>query len=192
MGHEQNNSKQDQTSNLPAIDIFLNPSREEEKEKVIKKKKDIAKTYFEESDMETLYPELFHLLWESTLPCFKDGNKDEHMLLSCELLGVKVNCSDIFTKVPTDVGMCCALNVEDSLEESEYKNLVKELQGDKTTQKVESQEGARNGQRLQAVHQRTSSVPHGDGQEHSTSAREGALCGPLCHGCYQWNRGHLP
>ena len=117
--------------------------------------------------METLYPELFHLLWESTLPCFKDGNNKEHMLLSCELLGVKVNCSDIFTKVPTDVGMCCALNVEDLLEESEYKNLVKELQGDKTTQKVESQEGARNGLRLTLdLHSNTVSLGTTD-QQHS-------------------------
>ena len=95
---ETNNSIQDQAPNLPSIDIFLNPSREEEKNRVIKKKKDIAKNYFKDSDMETLYPKLFRLLWESTLPCFKEENDEEHMLLSCELAGMEVNCSDIFTR----------------------------------------------------------------------------------------------
>ena len=70
------------------------------------------------------------------------------MLLSCELAGVEVNCSSIFTRVPTDTGMCCALNVDDSLRDSTYTMLVKELQGHKTVQKVSSQEGASNGLRL--------------------------------------------
>ena len=86
--------------------------------------------------MQTLYPELFRLLWESTLPCFKEENKEEHMVLSCELAGVEVNCSDLFIRVPTDTGMCCALNVDNSLRASEYRDLVKEMQGDKRTQKV--------------------------------------------------------
>ena len=145
---EKNNSTQDQSSNLPAIDIFLNPAKEQAKEKLIKEKKEIAKNYFKESDMKTFYPELFRILWESTLPCFEEENKEEHMLLSCELAKVEVNCSDIFTRVPTDIGMCCALNVDDSLRDSEYQTLVKEMQGEKTTLRVKSQEGSRNGLRL--------------------------------------------
>ena len=143
---EANN--QDQALNLPAIDVFLNPARGEEKDKVVKEKKDIAKEYFKGSDMKTLFPELFRLLWDSTLPCFEEENKEEHMLLSCELAGLEVNCSDIFTRVPTDVGMCCALNVDDTLRASEYQNLVTQMQGGKGTEKVRSQEGARNGLRL--------------------------------------------
>ena len=77
------------------------------------------------------HPELFRILWYSTLPCFNEENKEEHMLLSCELAGRVVNCSDIFTRVPTDIGMCCALNVEKSLSASEYNTLVKEMHGDK-------------------------------------------------------------
>ena len=115
---------------------------------LVKAKKGIAKNYFRESDMPTLYPELFRLLWESTLPCFEEENKEEHMLLSCELAGLEVNCSDIFTRVPTDIGMCCALNVDDSLKESEYQHLVKEMQGGTSAKKVKSQEGSRNGLRL--------------------------------------------
>ena len=51
-----------QASHLPGIDIFLNPARNLEKEKIIKTKKDFAKNYFKESDMQTLYPELFRIL----------------------------------------------------------------------------------------------------------------------------------
>ena len=136
--------------NLPGIDIFLNPEKEQDKERIVKKKKKIAKDFFGASDMKTLYPELFQLLWKSSLPCFKKEEKDEEegMLLSCELAGKMINCSDIFTRVPTDTGICCALNVDDLLRESEYQNLVKELQGNKTTRKLESQEGKRNGLRL--------------------------------------------
>ena len=133
---------------LPGIDIFLNPAREEEKNIVIKEKKNIAISFFNESNMQALYPELFRILWESTLPCFKEENKEEHMLLSCQLAGVDIECSNIFTRVPTDSGMCCALNVDDSLRDSEYKELVKEMQGNSAAQKVKSQEGEINGLKL--------------------------------------------
>ena len=136
------------TQKLPAIDIFLNPAREQAKKRLSEEKKDIARGYFKDSDMQTLFPELFRILWESTLPCFKEENKDEHMLLGCELAGVEVNCSDIFTRVPTDTGICCALNVDDSLQGSEYQDLVAEMQGNNKPKKVRSQEGARNGLRL--------------------------------------------
>ena len=90
------------------------------------------------------------------------------MLLSCELAGVDVNCSDIFTRVPTDSGMCCALNVDDSLRESDYQALVTEMQGKKVTQKVKSQEGARNGLRLTLdLHSNTVSLGTLD-QQHNT------------------------
>ena len=70
------------------------------------------------------------------------------MLVSCQLAGVEVNCSDLFSRVPTDTGMCCALNVEDSLRDSEYQGLIKDMQGETKTTKVESKKGKRNGLRL--------------------------------------------
>ena len=146
--NEKNEANQEAAPTLPGIDIFLNPAKEQNKERIIEEKKNLAKEFFNNSNMQTLYPELFRLLWESTLPCFKEENEEEHMMLSCELAGVEVNCSNLFTRVPTDSGMCCALNVDDSLRPSEYQQLVKELQGNKTTQKVKSQEGSKNGLKL--------------------------------------------
>ena len=147
---QQETHKISPEENLPGIDIFLNPEKEQDKERIVKKKKKIAKDFFSSSDMKTLYPVLFQLLWKSSLPCFKKEEKSEEegMLLSCEHAGKMINCSDIFTRVPTDTGICCALNVDDLLRESEYQNLVRKLQGNKTTRMLESQEGKRNGLRL--------------------------------------------
>ena len=142
----QLNDTQTPTTKLPSIDIFLNPAKKTHREDVVNKKQEIAKNYFKKADMRSLYPELFRILWESTLPCF--GSED-HMLVSCQLAGVEFNCSSLFSRVPTDTGMCCALNVEDSLRESEYRGLIKEMQGGEIkTRKVESKEGRRNGLRL--------------------------------------------
>ena len=113
-------------------------------------KKNSARHFFANSDidMRTLYPEVFRLLSQTTLPCFKEEDEEEHMMLSCELAGVRVNCSNLFTRVPTDSGMCCALNSDNTLKASEYQQLVEELQGNKRTLKVMSQEGSRNGLKL--------------------------------------------
>ena len=145
---ESNEPIENVTKRLPGIDIFLNPARAEEKKIISEEKKNVAINFFKKSNMHTLYPELFRILWESTLPCFKEGSTTEHMLLSYEMAGLEVDCSNIFTRVPTDSGMCCALNVDDSLRASQYKDLVKEMQGNRTTQKVESQEGESNGLKL--------------------------------------------
>ena len=64
---DQNDPKE---KKLPNIDIFVNPKRAEELTAIAKKKRLIAKTYFEKSNMATLFPELFRILWRSTLPCF--------------------------------------------------------------------------------------------------------------------------
>ena len=91
--------------------------------------------------MVTLYPELFRVLWESTFPCFGENS----MLLSCEVAGSLVNCSDIFKRVPTHRGICCALNSDNSLKESEYLGLIKSLQGNTKSKRVRSKAGRNNG-----------------------------------------------
>ena len=84
---------------LPAIDIFLNPTKVNENRRIIQEKSGISRSYFEKANMSTLYPELFYLLWKSTLPCFKTQEEDEeHMLVSCELAGIEIECSNLFTR----------------------------------------------------------------------------------------------
>ena len=50
---QYNSTTQDMLSNLPGIDTFLNPARQQEKEKIIEEKKNMAKTYFKESQPST-------------------------------------------------------------------------------------------------------------------------------------------
>ena len=63
-----------------------------------------------------------------------------------------MNCSDIFQKVPTDSGMCCALNVNSSLRKSVYTHLVEDMQkrdnGRENMKVLEAKPGKRNGIKL--------------------------------------------
>ena len=71
------------------------------------------------------------------------------MLLSCEVAGIKVNCSNLFTRVPTDSGMCCALNWESALKSSEYTQMVEIMQESKSElKKMQSRGGEKAGLRL--------------------------------------------
>ena len=136
-------------SKLPDIDIFLNPTKKKFVEEIIKEKRRNAKSYFRSVDWKSLYPELFKILWESTLPCYKIYSDVEPLLLSCHFAGSEVDCSELFTKVPTDSGMCCALNNIDALRNSSYKELVTKMQNETLSKKiVTSQVGEENGLRL--------------------------------------------
>ena len=62
--------------------------------------------------------------------------------------GQEVNCADYFSKVPTDLGMCCAINVENNLKESEYTQLIKTMQNiteNDEKKSVPATEGINNG-----------------------------------------------
>ena len=72
----------------------------------------------------------------------------DHMLVSCEVAGKKTNCSNLFIRVPTDSGMCCAINWENTLKTSDYKGLVQSMQGNNTVGKMQAQSGEKSGLRL--------------------------------------------
>ena len=150
--HPENTLQDEQaTTNLvlPDVDVFLNPAKKSFMNEVIKEKKEIAKNYFSTVDMKSLYPELFRILWESSLPCFKNSGNEEAMLVSCQLAGLELNCSGLFRKVPTDTGMCCALNILDPLKDSKYQQMMKELQSEVPTKTLATSEvGQGNGLRL--------------------------------------------
>ena len=50
------------------------------------------------------------------------------MLRQCWWQGRLVNCSEIFTPVITDSGVCCGFNLKHDLKESSYSSLVNEMQ----------------------------------------------------------------
>ena len=79
------------------------------------------------------YPDLFRLLWHSMLPCYpapelSSPSEEAHMLRQCSWQGRKMNCSEIFTPVITDTGVCCSFNPHSNLRESNYSQLVLEMQ----------------------------------------------------------------
>ena len=79
-----------------------------------------------------IYPAIFELLWHSmpTSTASKDNPDSPHMLSKCSWKGEDVNCSEIFTPVITDSGICCAFNMQDNLRDSDYSRLVQTMQGE--------------------------------------------------------------
>ena len=73
---------------------------------------------------------------------------EDHMLVSCEVAGKKENCTNFFTRIPTDSGMCCALNWENALKSSDYKQLVEDMQQSKADMRMQSRGGEWGGLRL--------------------------------------------
>ena len=70
------------------------------------------------------------------------------MLVSCEVAGKKTSCASLFTRVPTDSGMCCALNWKNTLRNSDYKDLVESMQDNTADSKMPSHGGEKSGLRL--------------------------------------------
>ena len=140
--------------NLPPIDIFINPEKAETKDAVVGKKMSESKLYFSTSlHMKTVYSNLFRMLWYSTLPCVEESDlTKEFMIKSCEVAGEKIDCKKLFERIPTDSGMCCALNSDSALKDSEYSKMVEEMQGkgDGSVKKeiVDAKVGRNNGLRL--------------------------------------------
>ena len=106
------------TSDIPLIDLFINPSRSEElktlKDTVIIPMEDylnglgIVKT-----------KKLLNILKYASQPCFPiHGISTDNMLKKCEVHGKQIDCKLIFQQVVTDMGICCGMsstNIKDSL-----------------------------------------------------------------------------
>ena len=148
---------------MPDIDLFLNPNNEKDLNAVIETKKAIAKDYFRNTDMITLYPNLFKILSSAYLPCSSGNGKHRSLIKECKIGKKKIDCSKIFQKVPTDSGMCCAMNMKSALRDSEFSELVKDMQKEDGAEKMERiklKPGKRNGLRL-TVDLHSSTVSHG-------------------------------
>ena len=77
------------------------------------------------------------ILWYSRLPCIDIGgisseiNGEKAMLKFCMWKGQAIPCSAIFKKVATDVGICCAFNMEEAdklFVTSRYTTIITNLQ----------------------------------------------------------------
>ena len=125
-------SEENRDPGMPPVDLYMNPEKKGIKDKIIEKNMKTAHEYYTKERMEDVFKDLFPIFWNSRLPCFEQPNLSSASLIrSCTVGGEKVNCSALFTKVPTDMGLCCALNTRFTLKEGlEYSNLVKEMQAE--------------------------------------------------------------
>ena len=63
-------NERDSNTELPPEDIFLNPAKSEMREQIVEWSQQEAREYFQDdARMSAVFPELFRLLWHSSLPC---------------------------------------------------------------------------------------------------------------------------
>ena len=92
---------------------------------MVNTQKNRTKDYFNAASMSELIPKLFNLLWYSTLPCSPLHRlSNDSLIKSCQFEGNSLDCSKIFQKVPTDMGMCCAFNSQNARKDSKYSKLI--------------------------------------------------------------------
>ena len=125
------------SSNMEQIDMLFDPIYEDEKnyQEILVRNK-IAEA-FDEINIEASYQELFSSLWQTGMPCFDlkgltaNTNKERSILKYCEWKGMEIPCSQIFSKFPTDNGMCCSFNIksaEDVFIQGTFSRLITNLQ----------------------------------------------------------------
>jgi len=133
---------EDDEEEPPLVDIFLNPARREEIQSLGGGMRNTTTSYFSSPAFSTAYPNLFKLLWYSSLPCHRlPGINSANLLRKCQLHGKEVDCKRIFETRPTDMGLCCAFNAKDSLKTSEYSTLVRNMQAkDRTMLNISERE----------------------------------------------------
>ena len=87
-------------------------------EQLENRRKASIKQKYEQLNITHAYRAIFDVLWHTQLPCFDvqettSTTDNQHgMLKSCHWRGKRVPCSQIFSTMPTDRGMCCSFNIE--------------------------------------------------------------------------------
>ena len=119
------------------LDMLLDPALKASQSIGTTQLKNSFKEMFKRLDQTLGFKAMFSNLWYASLPCFdtkgmtasKDGEKS--VLRYCEWKGTAIPCSAMFTKFPTDQGMCCSFNIraaEDIFQGAVYPQLVSKLQ----------------------------------------------------------------
>ena len=123
--------------NITTLSFLLDPKYKDFKKQSVALKKRQIKSIFKFMDQTKAYEAMFSNLWYSTLPCFDiegitaEKSGESSILKYCEWKGMQIPCSDIFTKFPSDQGMCCSFNIkaaEEIFNGETYPKLVTKLQ----------------------------------------------------------------
>ena len=123
-------NKKTNDSVLPLVDLYMNPKNKGMINRNIENTIKVAKDYYTKERLGKVFKHLFPLFWHTSLPCFNQpGISSASQIRTCEMAGLEVNCSSLFTKVDTDSGLCCALNIKTILKQGlEFSELVSEMQ----------------------------------------------------------------
>jgi hypothetical protein len=131
-----NYTKSNHTDDVAKLKKILDPQERLKVVASVAQSREFVKASFRSLDMEKAYKGIFELMWYAQLPCFGvqgfSKNEHEHALLKkCIWKGVDVPCSAIFSKFPTDKGMCCVFNMQNAdqiYESSVYPDQMVKLQ----------------------------------------------------------------
>ena len=119
--------------NIRKIDLSLDPTKAEERERAENESMQIYDENFGSVEFDKSYGALFELLWYGQMPCFDvkgltSKAKDELSFLKrCYWKGKLISCTAIFQQRPTDHGMCCSFNMqnaENSFRKSKYTDAI--------------------------------------------------------------------
>ena len=125
------------TIGIQTLNMMLDPSKTNDREKKIELAQDKYDKDFGELDFTKSYEKLFELLWYSRLPCFDvkgitSKEKDEMSVIKrCYWRGEMVDCASIFVTRSTDRGMCCTFNIGNAQKifvDTTYRNITSYLQ----------------------------------------------------------------
>jgi amiloride-sensitive sodium channel len=131
------NSSDSNPDTKSTLDFLLDPKYNAFKKQAVALKEKNIKKQYKKLNQTMAFEAIFSNMWYSSLPCFdvkgitaeSDGEKS--ILKYCEWKGIEIPCSAIFTKFPTDQGMCCSFNIkaaDDIFNGETYPKLVTKLQ----------------------------------------------------------------
>ncbi|XP_023321306.1 uncharacterized protein LOC111696020 [Eurytemora carolleeae] len=113
-------------SDLETIDLFLNPDKSQTRTSEAKLKSDDTQSFITKN-IKKIYEEIFKLLWYSKLPCSPTYVSSNSLIQNCQFGGKAMDCRKIFKPSPTDIGICCAFNSQETLRESNYTRMLNQL-----------------------------------------------------------------
>ena len=104
--------KKDKYGLVEQLDLIFDPVFSEDQNYHITQQTNKVHDASRNFNLSPSFENLFSALWYSSMPCYDlkgltaHFDKDSSFLKYCEWKGIAMNCSNIFTTFPTDIGMC--------------------------------------------------------------------------------------
>ena len=83
------------------LDSLLDSMKKEQTANTVAHSRRTTRTSFQKLDMVKTFPQLFDLLWASTMPCLGSSSNPYQVIKSCRWKGKDIDCAAIFDVFPT-------------------------------------------------------------------------------------------